>query len=458
MKRPTTSVVSSKPTKSEVGEQRTTPNGKHRIKRKRKRAVASRRYDNVSLLSSIVYLLAVTASVLIVRHVRSVRHLPEINIDGDKKVEKSKHKNGRIGGRKERPDDDSTLPEFKWPVSIRDEDNNFEDVIHPGDGKTIMSLPKYWSLPIPGEDGTAGSLLSRDVATRFGSYVDGVRDTDHKNKGDPNKRTIFVAVASYRDWQCRYTVESLLSTARFPNRVRIVVVDQIVDGDDSCGIPVKPCEEDPHQALCEYADHVDVIEIQAELAVGPVFARYLGHRLYRGEYYSMQVDAHVTLVTDWDVDIIKQIESTNNEMAVISTYLTDIEGSIDPKTGMSKRNTRPIMCNTDFEGDGASRHLRHNSQPEVRPSVYGSPQMQPYWAAGWSFARGHFVVNVPYDLHLPMVFMGEETSVGIRAFTFGYDHYAAERSICFHTYANGKNAEKRNKVNHFWEHGDMYKG
>ena len=121
------------------------------------------------------------------------------------------------------------------------------------------------------------------------------------------------------------------------------MVDQITDGDPSCGVPMKSCDDNPEQALCKYIDQVDVIEIEAKLAVGPVFARHIGHRLYRGEYYAMQIDAHVTFVQDWDVDIITQMEATGNEMAVLSTYLTDIEGSIDEKTGKSLRRTRPIM-------------------------------------------------------------------------------------------------------------------
>lgn len=81
---------------------------------------------------------------------------------------------------------------------------------------------------------------------------------------------------------------------------------------------------------------------------------------------------------------------------------------------------------------------------------------------------GHFVVNVPYDAYQQMVFqgkyylvrpcvdggnsffsnmcwisvvcpyihpiLGEEMSVGIRAFTVGYDMYTPERSVCFHHY------------------------
>ena len=40
------------------------------------------------------------------------------------------------------------------------------------------------------------------------------------------------------------------------------------------------------------------------------------------------------------------------------------------------------------------------------------PTIEPFWAAGFSFGRGHFVVNVPYDQHLPWIFQGEEISIG----------------------------------------------
>jgi len=76
-----------------------------------------------------------------------------------------------------------------------------------------------------------GPLMSRNLATRFGSYVDGNIDSDYRKKGNPNDRTIFVMIASYRDWQCRYsidfryTVESVLRRAKFPNRIRIGIIN-----------------------------------------------------------------------------------------------------------------------------------------------------------------------------------------------------------------------------------------
>jgi hypothetical protein len=134
-------------------------------------------------------------------------------------------------------------------------------------------------------------------------------------------------------------------------------------------------------------------------------------------------------------------------MAVLSSYLTDVQGSIDAK-GDSTRNTRPIMCNSDFEGAMPARYLRHGSQPEDVPTVREMPQLQPFWAAGFSFSRGHFKLRVPYDAYQPMVFQGEEIAIGIRGFTYGYDYYAPRDSVVFHEYA--ERSSRRKKIPMFW--------
>jgi [Skp1-protein]-hydroxyproline N-acetylglucosaminyltransferase len=47
-------------------------------------------------------------------------------------------------------------------------------------------------------------------------------------------------------------------------------------------------------------------------------------------------------------------------------------------------------------------------------------------------------------------------SIGLRGFTIGYDFFAPERSVCFHHYA--KLNPERNKVPHYWEHANKFKG
>jgi hypothetical protein len=230
------------------------------------------------------------------------------------------------------------------------------------------------------------------------------------------------------------------------------VIDQIVDGEDVvCNSPIYPCESDPGQALCQRKDQVDVYEMEAHLAVGPMFARHISNRMYRGEYYATQSDAHVTYTQDWDVSIIEQHEATENEMAVLTTYLSDVIGAIDDKTGESLVHSRPIMCNTHFVDEANEYALEHQQEPENEPPFPGIPQLEPFWAAGFSFSRGHFNVNVPYDLYEPMIFQGEEISMGIRGFTVGYDYYAPDRSVCFHHYKGGKNTEARAKVSKYTE-------
>mmetsp|Transcript_13313 Transcript_13313/g.15148 ORF Transcript_13313/g.15148 Transcript_13313/m.15148 type:complete len:177 (+) Transcript_13313:184-714(+) len=152
--------------------------------------------------------------------------------------------------------------------------------------------------------------------------------------------------------------------------------------------------------------------------VGPVFARHLANRMYRGEYFAMQVDSHVRFVANWDEDLIQQWISTGNEMAVISTYMTDIGAhNIHPKTHEAVRFVRSIMCDFKYEWNpGPKAHIKFNTQPSNISNVKDSPMLHPFWAAGFSSSQGHFLVSVPYDHYLPFVFWGRNIADDPRIF------------------------------------------
>ena len=65
--------------------------------------------------------------------------------------------------------------------------------------------------------------------------------------------------------------------------------------------------------------------------------------MYRGEYFAIQCDAHVDFIKHWDTTIIDAWKSANNEMAVMTTYLSDVHGAMDDE-GNLKTFSRPIMC------------------------------------------------------------------------------------------------------------------
>lgn len=298
--------------------------------------------------------------------------------------------------------------------------------------------------------GGGQQLMTTEQAAAIGSRI--------MKEGGGSLETIYCSVASYRDPECTGTVEDLFERALYPERIRVAIIDQRTDGDPVCAQPRIPCSQDANQTLCKYEHLIDRTEVDARYACGPVFARHLGNRHYRGEYFAMQIDAHVRFTEHWDNDLVQFWYSAKNEMGVLTTYLSDINDSIDPVTHTSKHPSRPIMCASDYEGQGEYRHLRHGQQPEGEPMIKGQPTLHPFWAAGFSFARGHFVLQVPYDQYLPMVFQGEEISIGLRGFTYGYDYYTPERGVCFHMYAIKANEAKRKQVPLFWENGRMYSG
>mmetsp|Transcript_29719 Transcript_29719/g.63045 ORF Transcript_29719/g.63045 Transcript_29719/m.63045 type:complete len:675 (+) Transcript_29719:144-2168(+) len=310
------------------------------------------------------------------------------------------------------------------------------------------AVPPSGDLPRDGVRRYLGNFGSRLVTPAEAKSI-GSRIPNSKNDGELLE-TIFVAVASYRDWQCSSTVESAFSRASHPERIRVAVVDQIRLGKDKpCSVPPDECDKFP--ATCKHRSQIDYFTVESELSVGPVFARHLGHRLYRGEYFAIQSDAHVSFVLGWDDEIIEQWHTAKNEMAILSTYLSGTKDHIDLETGERTSKSRPIMCESDFEGQGGFKHLRHGQQPEGVPYIHDMPTLNPFWAAGFSFGRGHFVVNIPYDQHLPWIFQGEEISIGLRGFSYGYDYYSPEKAACYHYYG-------RKDIPMFWENNDIYRG
>jgi len=270
-----------------------------------------------------------------------------------------------------------------------------------------------------------------------------IDDIGTKVNGKP---TIFVSVASYRDSRCTGTLESLFNRAEFPERVFVGVVQQNspISGDKECMETSIPCAQNPNQVLCKYAKQIRVHMVQSEESYGPTFGRHRADRLYRGEYYAMQIDAHSVMLKHWDSEGIAQHTASGNQYAVMTNYPSHVDAiSAD---GKAKWSTTPIMCNSHFEGEV----LRFDSNLEVKvPNRYqGSPILQPFWGAGASFSRGHRIVRVPYDCCLDMIFTGEEISMAARMWTNGYDMYTFHHSIVYHQYGSAP-GQKRTPL--FWE-------
>lgn len=130
---------------------------------------------------------------------------------------------------------------------------------------TNITVPKFWS---------PAGLELREVGKRKSSVY---------SNANTESETIFVSVASYRDEKCTATVENLFLRAARPELLRVAIVDQRIPGQDpTCGVPDQPCSHDGDQVLCKFEHLIDRVEYDAQLMVGPTFARHIAHRMYRG--------------------------------------------------------------------------------------------------------------------------------------------------------------------------------
>ena len=194
-------------------------------------------------------------------------------------------------------------------------------------------------------------------------------------------------------------------------RVMIAAVEERMPGDSfaRCVPNRTACAAEPESLMCVHWSQLRTASLDARRAVGPTYPRHVLSRMYRGEAYVLQIDAHMHFVRGWDEELLRQWHLTGNENAVISAYPTDVQGSLTADL-RSARTSRPIMCKTAFADETNYGVIIHGRQPEGRP-VDGEPNLEPFWAAGFSFARGHWAVRVPYDPLLPMIFQGDETDL-----------------------------------------------
>jgi hypothetical protein len=190
--------------------------------------------------------------------------------------------------------------------------NEMESIVHPGyflaDKERMnglfngtfevenITVPKFWD-PVDTFGEFEGGV--REFLGSRGKYLITPSEASAVGSFYNDKRTIFLAIASYRDPECLPTVESVFARAKHPERLRIAIIDQRKEGEDdpSCRPPSESlCRTSPDSVLCEHIAQINYLEYPSTLMVGPVFARHLANRMYRGEFFAMQVDSHVRFV------------------------------------------------------------------------------------------------------------------------------------------------------------------
>jgi hypothetical protein len=227
----------------------------------------------------------------------------------------------------------------------------------------------------------------------------------------PKNNLIFVSVAAYRDPQLLPTLMSCIENAHNPERLRF-------------GVCWQRDAQDPSMAMGD-DPRFRVLDVNWRESKGACWARAEIMKLWQGEDWFLQVDSHCRFADGWDALLLQTMIETRSAKPILSTYATPFT----PGENEVLQGGPMQMVFQAFTPEGIPQ-LRPGDFPPRRESK--RPLRARFVAAGFLFAQGRFVQEVPYDPEL--YFMGEESAMTIRAFTHGYDLFHPADTLIWHDY------------------------
>lgn len=221
--------------------------------------------------------------------------------------------------------------------------------------------------------------------------------------------SIFVSVASYCDSMLQLTLDDALAKANNPDRITFGVVEQAP----------------PDKRVNLRDSRHRYVGIDPYESRGVCWARAICMSLYQNEDYFLQIDSHMLFDRGWDDVLISALHSCPSNKALISSYPNPFEvidgvPTVKPHANQAivhivSGNFLPNDFALQFVGMGVDKDC-------VLGFALG---------AGCIFVSGAFVGEVPYDPWL--YFHGEEQSLAVRAFTFGWDIFHVKLPL-YHLY------------------------
>jgi hypothetical protein len=229
---------------------------------------------------------------------------------------------------------------------------------------------------------------------------------------------IFIQIASYRDPQLLPTLKDCVEKAKYPeNLVFSIAWQHSVD--------------DKWDNLDEFIkdDRFKIIDIDYRDSKGACWARNTLQQNYTDEEYTLQIDSHHRFIENWDDELIKmykQLVDKGHEKPLLTSYVS----SFDPENDPNGRVNVPWKMNFDrFIPEGAIFFLPASIDNFTELT---EPIPARFYSAHFAFASGSFVKEVPHDPEY--YFHGEEISIAVRAYTWGYDLFHPHKIIAWHEY------------------------
>jgi hypothetical protein len=233
-----------------------------------------------------------------------------------------------------------------------------------------------------------------------------------------SKGKIFIQIASYRDPQLIPTIKDCLEKAKNPKKLVFSIAWQ-------------HSKDDEWDNLDEFKNdkRFKIVDIDYKDSQGACWARNQLQQNYDGEEYTLQLDSHHRFIENWDDELIKMIKQLQKK-GYKKPLLTGYVSSFDPDNDPAARIQQPWKMNFDrFIPEGAIFFLPATIDDYKERN---EPIPARFYSAHFCFTLGSFVKEVPHDPNY--YFHGEEISIAVRAFTWGYDLFHPHKVIVWHEY------------------------
>jgi len=233
-----------------------------------------------------------------------------------------------------------------------------------------------------------------------------------------SQETIFIQIASYRDPQLLPTIKDCIEKAKHPENLRF-------------GIAWQHSLDDVWDNLDEYKNdsRFKIVDIDYKDSKGACWARNQLQQKYNNEKYTLQLDSHHRFIQDWDSELIlmvKYLQNKGHKKPLLTAYISSFNPDNDP----SERMQEPWWMTFDrFIPEGAVFFL-----PATIPGWQNliEPTPSRFYSAHFAFTLGKFCKEVPHDPEY--YFHGEEISIAVRAYTWGYDLFHPHKVVAWHEY------------------------
>lgn len=283
--------------------------------------------------------------------------------------------------------------------------------------------------------------------------------------------SIFISLASFRDHMLGDTLMGAFDQATHPDKLFVGVVvqncfgldpypgeeggqcktgAQVVgkgpSGHDITKVSDAPPDRNGVEEFCTSSKHsqycangqIRALYIHEDESLGPAMARYYASKLYGGETYYMQVDAHLEFYNGWDELYIDELKATSSyPKSMLSSYPPGFNAE---HGGLLNSPPSPgaRLCSCEFSDNDVEEHIIRLNSGNGYNGDEILPTQIPFVAAGFFFTPSRWLVDVPFDPYMPWCFMGEEIMLSIRTWTAGWDIYAPRKNWIAHQYRPGR--------------------